>query len=109
MLRDVTVTLCRLAMPIALALAALPAWAEPQHGIAMYGQPDLPPDFVSFPQVNPDAPKGGGLTMAVNGSFDTLNPFITAGSPAEGISVLTFETLMARSFDEPFTLYVLLA
>jgi peptide/nickel transport system substrate-binding protein len=109
MLRAVTVTFCRLAMPIALALAALPARAEPQHGIAMYGEPDLPPDFVSFPQVNPDAPKGGSLTMAVNGSFDTLNPFITGGTPAEGISPLTFETLMARSFDEPFTLYGLLA
>jgi peptide/nickel transport system substrate-binding protein len=109
MLRDVTVTLCRLAMPIALALAALPGQAEPQHGIAMYGQPDLPPDFVSFPQVNPDAPKGGSVTMAVNGSFDTLNPFITGGTPAEGVSPLTFETLLARSFDEPFTLYGLLA
>jgi peptide/nickel transport system substrate-binding protein len=75
----------------------------------MYGDPALPPDFVSLPQANPDAPKGGQITMAVNGSFDTLNPFITNGSPAEGISALTFETLMARSFDEPFTLYGLLA
>jgi peptide/nickel transport system substrate-binding protein len=75
----------------------------------MYGQPALPPDFVSLPQANPDAPKGGSITLSVNGSFDTLNPFITNGSPAEGVSALTFETLMARSFDEPFTLYGLLA
>ena len=109
MLRHITLTLFRLVMPVALALAVFPAQAEPQHGIAMYGEPDLPPDFVSFPQVNPDAPKGGTLTMAVNGSFDTLNPFITGGSPAEGVSPFTFETLMARSFDEPFTLYGLLA
>ena len=109
MLRHITLTLFRLVMPVALALAVFPAQAEQQHGIAMYGEPDLPPDFVSFPQVNPDAPKGGTLTMAVNGSFDTLNPFITGGSPAEGVSPFTFETLMARSFDEPFTLYGLLA
>ena len=109
MLRHVTATFSRIVLPIALAVAALPARAEPQHGIAMYGTPNLPPDFVSLPTVNPDAPKGGGLVMAVNGSFDTLNPFITNGSPADGVSAFTFETLMARSFDEPFTLYGLLA
>jgi peptide/nickel transport system substrate-binding protein len=102
-------TLRRLAAPIAVLLTIGAAQADPQHGIAMYGTPALPPDFVSLPQANPDAPKGGSITMAVNGSFDSLNPFITEGSPAEGISALTFETLMARSFDEPFTLYGLLA
>jgi peptide/nickel transport system substrate-binding protein len=109
MLRDLAAFFCRLGLPLAMTLSPLAAPAEPQHGIAMYGQPDLPPDLVSFPQANPEAPKGGSLTMAVSGSFDSLNPFITAGSPAEGISPLTFETLMARSFDEPFTLYGLLA
>ncbi len=109
MLRQPLTNLRRLAMAALLAVTATTAQAEPQHGIAMYGEPALPPDFVSLPQANPDAPKGGSLTMAVNGSFDTLNPFITNGSPAEGVSALTFETLMGRSFDEPFTLYGLLA
>jgi peptide/nickel transport system substrate-binding protein len=109
MLRQPMTNLRRLAVAAVLALTATSAQAEPQHGIAMYGEPALPPDFVSLPQANPDAPKGGSLTMAVNGSFDTLNPFITNGSPAEGVSALTFETLMGRSFDEPFTLYGLLA
>jgi peptide/nickel transport system substrate-binding protein len=99
----------RLAAPLVLVLAAGAAMGEPQHGIAMYGDPALPPDFVSLPQANPDAPKGGSLTLSVTGSFDTLNPFITSGSPADGVSALTFETLMARSHDEPFTLYGLLA
>ncbi len=109
MLRNFTTNLCRLALPLALALGAGSAQSDPMHGIAMYGDPALPPDFVSLPQANSDAPKGGSLTMAVNGSFDTLNPFITNGSPVEGVSALTFEALMARSFDEPFTLYGLLA
>ncbi len=107
--RDLTTNLRRLAASLVLALAASAGAAEPMHGIAMYGEPALPPDFVSFPQANPEAPKGGSLTLSMNGSFDTLNPFITNGSPAEGVSALTFETLMARSFDEPFTLYGLLA
>lgn len=93
---------------IVLAWAGLAA-AEPQHGIAMYGDPALPPDFVSLPQANPDAPKGGSITLSMNGSFDTLNPFTTNGTAAEGVSALAFETLMARSYDEPFTLYGLLA
>jgi peptide/nickel transport system substrate-binding protein len=109
MLRDITTNLRRLALHAVLALAAGAAHAEPQHGIAMYGEPALPPDFVSLPQANPDAPKGGSITLSMNGGFDTLNPFITGGSPAEGIAPYTFETLMARSYDEPFTLYGLLA
>ncbi|MEY3960343.1 MAG: hypothetical protein RIR14_997, partial [Pseudomonadota bacterium] len=31
------------------AFSTLAAVAEPQHGIAMYGEPALPPDFVSLP------------------------------------------------------------
>lgn len=109
MLGYLAATMNRFVLPLAFATTVGIVQADPKHGIAMYGDPALPPDFVSLPQANPDAPKGGQITMAVNGSFDTLNPFITNGSPAEGLSALTFETLMARSFDEPFTLYGLLA
>jgi peptide/nickel transport system substrate-binding protein len=96
-------------LALLLTLCASTALAEPRHGIAMYGDPALPPDFVSLPQANPDAPKGGSITLSMTGSFDTLNPFITNGTAAEGIAPYTFETLMARSHDEPFTLYGLLA
>ncbi len=75
----------------------------------MYGEPALPPDFVSLPQVNPDAPKGGSIRFGEAGSFDSLNPFITKGRAATGISNLTVETLMGRNYDEPFSLYGLLA
>lgn len=109
MLPQLTPLFRRLVLPLGLVLGAATAVAEPQHGIAMYGEPALPPDFVSLPQANADAPKGGSITLSMNGGFDTLNPFITNGSPAEGIAPFTFETLMARSYDEPFTLYGLLA
>lgn len=98
-----------LAALLTAAATALPAQAEPKHGIAMYGDPALPPDFVSLPYANPDAPKGGRIIFGENGSFDSLNPFVTKGSPAAGISAMTVETLMGRSYDEPFTLYGLLA
>lgn len=83
--------------------------AEPSHGIAMYGAPALPPDFVSLPYANPTAPKGGRIVFGESGSFDSLNPFIIKGNPPTGISALTVETLMGRSYDEPFSLYGLLA
>ena len=94
---------------LALALTGQIAMAEPRHGIAMYGDPALPPDFVSLPQANPDAPKGGQITFGEAGSFDSLNPYITKGRAPAAVSSLTVEALMGRSYDEPFTLYGLLA
>lgn len=92
-----------------LPALTLPAQAEPAHGIAMYGAPALPPDFVSLPYANPDAPKGGRLTLGESGGFDSLNPFIVKGQAPGQLTALTVETLMGRSVDEPFTLYGLLA
>ena len=82
---------------------------SPEYGIAMYGDPALPPDFVSLPYVNPDAPKGGKIVFGNAGGFDSLNPFILKGAAPAGVSLLTVETLLGRSYDEPFTLYGLLA
>jgi len=94
----------------AVALMAVPglAWAQ-SHGIAMYGEPALPPDFVSLPYANPDAPKGGRIVFGESGGFDSLNPFIVNGIAPAGLTAHTVETLLGRSFDEPFTLYGLLA
>jgi peptide/nickel transport system substrate-binding protein len=75
----------------------------------MYGDPALPPDFVSLPYTNPNAPKGGRVVTGNVGGFDSLNPFILRGSPPWQLGFLTHETLMGRSWDEPFTLYGLLA
>ncbi|PQO24151.1 ABC transporter substrate-binding protein [Rhodobacteraceae bacterium WD3A24] len=95
----------------ALALALQPgiAPAEPMHGIAMYGAPALPPDFEHLPYANPDAPQGGRIVFGESGGFDSLNPYILRGRAPWGVGLLTVETLMGRSYDEPFTLYGLLA
>lgn len=85
------------------------AQAEPQYAISMYGSPALPPDFVSLPYANPNAPKGGVLKMGVVGTYDSLNPHIVKGSAPWQLRFLANETLMGRSWDEPFTLYGLIA
>lgn len=91
--------------------ATPPVQAQEQalHGIAMYGAPALPPDFVSLPYANPDAPFGGRLVEGATGGFDSLNPFILKGTAPWQLRFLAYESLMARNWDEPFSLYGLLA
>lgn len=108
-------------LPSLLAAALLSAvttsaGAEPRHGLAMQGEPALPPDFTHFPYANPDAPKGGSITYCVVGSFDNLNPFILKSlrTTARGVidtiyGNFVFEPLMARNAEEAFSLYGLLA
>jgi peptide/nickel transport system substrate-binding protein len=95
-----------MAVATVMTLAGTASIAAPSHGIAMYGEPALPPDFVALPYANPDAPKGGDIVLGEAGTFDSLNPFILKGTAADRRQrAYTVETLMARSIDEPFTLY----
>jgi peptide/nickel transport system substrate-binding protein len=96
---------------LVLSLLALPgaAMAGPQAGLAMHGEPKEIKGFTHFPYVNPDAPKGGRVTFAVQGSFDSLNPLIVKGASADGVREYLFESLLARAYDEPFSLYGLIA
>ena len=61
--------------------------------------------------MNPNAPKGGRITLvgssAVN-TFDTFNPYILKGDKAQGLSLL-FDSLMTSSADEPDAVYGLVA
>lgn len=93
----------------ALTLSAGSVWASPKHGIAMHGEAALPADFQHLPYVNPDAPQGGQLRQAIVGSFDSTNPFIVKGADVYGVRTYAIESLMGRSWAEPFSLYGLLA
>jgi peptide/nickel transport system substrate-binding protein len=93
----------------ALMFSSSLAFAAPKHGIAMQGEPALPPDFKNLPYVNPDAPQGGVLRQATTGTFDSLNPFIVKGNAPTGVRTYVFESLLGRNWDEPFSLYGLLA
>jgi peptide/nickel transport system substrate-binding protein len=98
----------------AAAVPAVPAKAEPRPSIAMHGTPLYPPDFDHFAYADPKAPKGGRITLGVQGTFDQLNPFVVKGNTAVGMrdgsgGTNVYESLMERSYDEPFSLYGLLA
>ena len=94
---------------LALAAAAGPAAAAPEHGVAMHGRPALPPDFAHLPYANPDAPKGGTIAFGAVGGFDSLNPWLPLGRAPSEVRAHTVESLMGRNWDEPFALYGLLA
>jgi peptide/nickel transport system substrate-binding protein len=105
--------LARTCAALLVTASALPGHAalatEPTHGLAMHGEPKHAAGFSHFPYVNPDAPRGGRLTLSQHGSFDSLNAFIIKGVSATGLREYVFESLMMRSGDEPFTLYGLIA
>jgi peptide/nickel transport system substrate-binding protein len=94
---------------LAIVLCCAPQRTNAAGAIAMHGAPALPADFTAVPYANPDALKGGRLVEGVLGTFDSLNPLIVQGLPVQTVRGYVIESLMARGFDEPFTLYGLLA
>ena len=103
-------TLLKTAFGYSLMLASsLSLAASGSHALTLYGEPPAyPADFSHFAYVNPDAPKGGSLRLSGFGSFDSLNPFINKGTPADRISLI-YDTLTFHALDEPFTEYGLIA
>ena len=83
-----------------------PDHVHKSHAIAMHGEPKYGPDFTHFDYVNPNAPKGGTMRLAEQGTFDSFNPYIPKGNAGAGWAV---ERLLVSSGDEPFTKYGLIA
>src|SRR3546814_852234 len=105
-----------LVLPLIAPAATGSAFAQDQqdqkvhkaHAIAMHGEPKYGPDAPYFDHVNPNAPKGGTLTLSADGTFDTFNPFNAKGTAGAG-GTIAVETLMVNGDDEAFTMYGLLA
>ena len=99
---------------MAALVAVLLAWApgpaaHAAHALAWGADPRYPPGFQHFDYVNPQAPRGGTVNRDGFGTFDKLNPFTLRGISAAGLGELMFETLGDQSWDEPFSVYGLLA
>lgn len=81
------------------ALAAQAALAEDRiiksHGYSYFGELSYPPDYPHFNYVNPDAPKGGEISLAASGTFDTLNPYALKGVPGSGTGLM-YESLLVE-------------
>lgn len=73
-------------------------------GLSLTGEPHYKADSTHFNYVNPNAPKGGVMRLSSIGTFDNLNPFTIKGNQAAGLFI-TYDPLMAASFDEGSTQY----
>jgi microcin C transport system substrate-binding protein len=90
---------------LALGLA-LPARAEVLvgHGISTFGDLKYPADFPHLDYVNPDAPKGGEISIWAFGGFDSMNPYSIKGR-AGALSSIFYESLMSGVADEVGSAY----
>ena len=79
------------------------------EALALSGKPKYAEGFSFFEYVNPNAPKGGKITLPAYGHFDSFNPFIFKGIAfSDGIN-LTLESLGYTPVDDQTTAYPLLA
>jgi len=107
--------LAALAAPRGLYAAQAETETE-TYGLSSFGDLALPADFKHFDYVNPNAPKGGLLSLQITATagnqnfdtFDTLNIFSKKGDGAAGMTA-TFDTLMSATGDEPDSVYGLVA
>ncbi|SMX43344.1 extracellular solute-binding protein [Octadecabacter ascidiaceicola] len=74
------------------------------HGYTNFGELKYGPDMVHLDYVNPDAPKGGEISVWSRGTFDTFNAYTRAGSVAAGTTLL-HESILAATADDPYGSY----
>ena len=65
------------------------------HGYSFYGDLKYPPDYPHFDYVNPEAPKGGEISYAALGTFDSMNPYSRKGR-AGRLSWMMYESLLGE-------------
>ena len=91
------------------ALAAAMAWGDGHeevtisHGYSNFGELKYGPDE-PFAYVNVDAPKGGEISIAAQGNFDSFNIYTRKGVPAAQTGLL-YENLMIGAADDPYGTY----
>lgn len=78
------------------------------HGVSTFGELKYPADFEHLEYVNPDAPKGGELSFAWSGSFDSMHPYSRKGRSSV-LSSVFFESMLEGTADEIGSAYGLLA
>ncbi len=84
-----------------------PAKIVHSYGYSTFGDLKYPKDFKHFDYVNPDAPKGGEISIWSQGTFDNFNPYTRKGR-AGALSTIGYELLLTSSADEVSGQYCLL-
>ncbi len=93
---------------LATGLARAEDGVTKSHGYSYFGNLDYPADFEHLDYVNPDAPKGGELSLATSGTFDSLNPYSRKGRSGV-LTTLQYDSLIDSTSDGVGQYYGLLA
>ncbi|MFK0310538.1 extracellular solute-binding protein [Pseudomonas sp. NPDC090233] len=104
--------LLQVLLGLVLAGLSFAIQAAPSHALTVYGEaPRYAESFRHFDYVNPDAPKGGTLRRSAIeiGQFDHILPYIDKGTGVSEVDGWLYAPLAVRSFDEPYTVYGLIA
>ncbi len=93
---------------VAAALSAQTPKTIKATSIALRGTPKYGAGFKHFDYVNPDAPRGGNLTMHAIGTYDNFHRYAQRGLAAAGATGF-YDTLLTSSDDEIEVYYPLIA
>ena len=78
------------------------------HGISTFGELKYEKNFKYLDYVNPNAPKGGEVSIWAFGSFDSMHPYTPKGRSGS-LSSIFFESLLTGTSDEIDSSYGLVA
>ncbi|QYK41882.1 MAG: ABC transporter substrate-binding protein [Paracoccaceae bacterium] len=77
------------------------------HGYSSFGELRYPADFPHLDYVNPDAPKGGEISIWSQGNFDSFNQYAREGVPA-ALNTIGSESILTSTADDPYGAYCFL-
>lgn len=93
-----------------LAVSALGAVAQSTtvtHAYSNFGEVKYPADFAHLDYVNPDAPKGGEISISSFGTFDSFNQYARDGVTA-ALNTIGGESLLTSTADDAYGNYCFL-
>ena len=97
---------------VALNVATLPGARAAEdvtvsYGFSNFGALKYPANFDHLDYVNPDAPKGGEISLWSMGNFDSFNQYARDGVPA-ALNTIGSESMLTSTADDPYGAYCLL-
>ncbi|MGR3436551.1 MAG: extracellular solute-binding protein [Shimia sp.] len=96
-----------IALTLATGAAAQDDGVTVSHGYSFFGDLKYGPDFKHLEYVNPDAPKGGEISIWAQGTFDSFNPYTLSGNNA-ALSNIGDEDVLTSFADDPTSAYCFL-
>jgi microcin C transport system substrate-binding protein len=74
------------------------------HAVSNFGDAKYPEGFERLDYVNPDAPKGGEISLWSQGNFDSFNIYTRRGVPG-ALTQLMYESILANTADDAYGAY----